>query len=105
MNVVEAQAAIDEASRPGTGSALRTAEEGRRFRRWYWGLVPLLAVAAYASVLRVGFLGDDLALLGQAQTRGISAHDLLPDPDRPFYRPLGVVFIWDVGAQVWGRDS
>ena len=40
---------------------------------WYWLFVPLLAVVAYASVLRIGFLGDDLVLLGQAHASGINA--------------------------------
>lgn len=50
-------------------------------RAWYWGTVPLLAIAAYVTVLRIGFLQDDFVLLLQAKTTGVAIQTLLPRPD------------------------
>lgn len=79
---------------------------GLPFRGWYWGLVPLLAMAAYGSVLGVGFLMDDHILLNLAQQPGIDGRALLPFPDSPwiFYRPVGVLFTWELGWELWGLN-
>jgi len=74
------------------------------FRRWYWFLVPLLAIAAYATVLRIGFLGDDSILIAQTQDRHLTLDSLLPQPGGFLYRPLGLLFIWDLGALLWGNN-
>src|SRR5438046_2912092 len=71
-----------------------------RFHSWYWLFVLLLAVLAYATVLRIGFLGDDSVLLGQAQKAdrvGLGLNDLLPQPASQFYRPLGLLLTWRLG--------
>ena len=70
------------------------------FRPWHWALVPLLAIVAYITVLRIGFLGDDIVLLAQAQGRGIET--LLPSTGSFFYRPVGMLFTWQLGWRLWG---
>lgn len=74
------------------------------FRRWYWLLVPLLAIAAYVTVLRIGFLGDDFTLLSQADSRKVSFQSLLPPEGWFFYRPVGLLFVWDLGVRLWGSN-
>src|SRR5439155_22886867 len=73
----------------------------KSFRRWYWLFVPLLAIGAYLTVLRIGFLGDDLALVVQERAKGIDSQLLLPDPQWFLYRPVGLLFIWRVWAASW----
>lgn len=73
-----------------------------RWRRWYWAVIPLLAVLAYISVLGVGFLSDDFILLYQGQQSGIDASIFVPAPHWYLYRPLGMMLIWQFGGQVWG---
>jgi hypothetical protein len=70
------------------------------FQPWHWALVPMLAIIAYATVLRIGFLGDDIVLLAQAPGRGMDT--LLPSPDSVFYRPVGMLFTWQLGWGLWG---
>jgi hypothetical protein len=69
----------------------------RRFhlhwKNWYWALVPLLAIAAYAPALNIGFLSDDLILLYQAKQSGIDPHILVPAPHYYLYRPPGTMLI------------
>jgi hypothetical protein len=72
------------------------------FRTWYWLLVPALALVAYATVLRVGFLADDLLLLETARVRGIGIRLLLPHDGDLFYRPTGLVLTWVTGWHAWG---
>ncbi|MDQ3929617.1 MAG: hypothetical protein M3328_10790, partial [Chloroflexota bacterium] len=72
------------------------------FRTWYWLLVPALAVAAYATVLRVGFLADDFLLLEAARVRGVGVHLLLPQEGDLFYRPMGQLLTWVAGWHLWG---
>jgi hypothetical protein len=74
------------------------------FRRWYWLFVPALAIVAYATVLRIGFLGDDYVLLVQADYHKITLDSLLPAPGWFLYRPVGLLFIWDLGARLWGHN-
>ncbi|HMA38042.1 MAG TPA: hypothetical protein VKY74_26570 [Chloroflexia bacterium] len=67
-----------------------------------WALVGLLAVATSITVLGVGFLADDFPLLARARASGIDLHGLLPGPDPTFYRPVGVLLIFQLGWLVWG---
>jgi hypothetical protein len=72
------------------------------FRWWYWAGVPLLALAAYAPVLRIGFVSDDLVLMYQAASSGIDPTIFVPQPHWYLYRPLGTMLVWQVGWQLWG---
>jgi hypothetical protein len=76
--------------------------QGWRFLTWYWALVPLLAVAAYATVVRVNFLSDDFMQLYTGRETGVSLPHLLPSGQVGFYRPVGVLLIWQMGWQLWG---
>jgi hypothetical protein len=69
-----------------------------------WVSIPILAFAAYLSVLWVGFLSDDLILLNVAKITGLNARALLPNQDWPFYRPVGVIGTWQLGWQLWGYN-
>jgi hypothetical protein len=77
------------------------------FQPWHWALVPLLALVAYGMVLGVGFLMDDYRLLTLAQEPGIDGRALLPFdsswvPPKGFYRPVGALFTWELGWELWG---
>jgi hypothetical protein len=77
------------------------------FQTWHWALVPLLAIVAYYMVLGVGFLMDDYRLLTLAQEPGIDGRALLPFdsswvPPKGFYRPVGALFTWELGWELWG---
>jgi hypothetical protein len=74
------------------------------FRRWHWLFVPVLAIVAYATVLRIGFLGDDFTLLAQAERRPFTFELLMPPPGWFLYRPVGLLFTWDLGALLWGHN-
>ncbi|MBF6612148.1 MAG: hypothetical protein IVW55_03380 [Chloroflexi bacterium] len=75
-----------------------------QFRRWYWAFIPLLAVAAYATVIRVGFLSDDLGLYFIAGNKQGIAQTLLPDSGQIWYRPIGFLITWQLGRQLWGDN-
>ena len=70
------------------------------FRWWYWALVPLLAIVAYASVLRMGFLADDFFQLYEGHKRGKDFWWSFPTPQGPvgFVRPVGVMLIYQLGS-------
>lgn len=70
--------------------------------RWYWAAIPLLAIAAYISTAQMDFLGDDLWLLNEARKSGLILDVFVPKADWYFYRPLGTLFTWQLGWQVWG---
>lgn len=72
------------------------------FRSAYWLALPLLAIGAYITVLRVGFLADDLVLLDAARTDVIGVRSLLPLQGETFYRPVGLMLTWKLGWQLWG---
>ncbi|HKP53755.1 MAG TPA: hypothetical protein VJ183_14025 [Chloroflexia bacterium] len=74
------------------------------WQTWYWAAVPLLAFIAYATVLRIGFLGDDYLLLGLASEPGADLQAFLPGSRWLFYRPVGVFFTWELGWQLWGYN-
>src|SRR5436190_4211405 len=87
------------------------APTGTRTRNMWWALVwlgvPLLAVVAYVTVLRVGFLSDDYVLLNQPWTHGFDLGMLLPHPEWAywrFYRPTGWLVTWEMGWVLWGLD-
>src|SRR5215210_9045723 len=73
----------------------------RRFRSWYWMLVPALAVAAYVSVVGIDFLADDLWLLNAARNTGIDL-TFRTGGRWQFYRPVGELLTWQMGWQLWG---
>src|SRR4051812_38520588 len=72
--------------------------------RVYWAALPVLAFVAYFFVLRVGFLGDDFIFLDTARDRGIDLEVLLPGQRWFFYRPVGGLFTWELGWQLWGYN-
>ncbi|HEX8597594.1 MAG TPA: hypothetical protein VF952_03665 [Chloroflexia bacterium] len=73
------------------------------FRRWYWALVPLLAIAAYVTVVRIGFLSEDMGLnrIVQGET-GWQA--ILPNDGLRFYRPLGFLLTWRINWPLFGLN-
>ena len=74
------------------------------FRPIFWAAAPLLAVVAYATVLRIGFLSDDFVLLLNSEKLGFSLQRLTPTPYALFYRPVGILFTWDSGLNLWGYN-
>lgn len=74
----------------------------RGFRSVYWLALPLLAIGAYITVLRIGFLADDLILLDAARTNLIGPQSLLPVQGETFYRPVGLILTWKLGWLLWG---
>jgi hypothetical protein len=76
----------------------------RNSGRWYWAFVPLLAVIAYITVLRIGFLSDDFIFLYNSQQSGIDLGVFVPEPHWYLYRPLGVVLVGQLGWQLWGYN-
>src|SRR6266566_7469335 len=93
------------AVQPATSKSVSAMPEPPAFlpwRRWYWLIVPLLALVAYVSILQVGFLSDDFVLLGQARTSGINPAVFVPAPHWFLYRPLGTLVVWQLGWQLWG---
>jgi hypothetical protein len=82
-----------------------TTERAAAFGLWLWASIPLLAIAAYAPALRVGFLADDLILLNQAQASGINLGVFLPLPGYFLYRPVGSMLTWQLGWQLWGFNA
>src|SRR4051812_45642148 len=79
----------------------------RTFRRWYWALLPLLAIVAYVTVLRVGFQSDDFILLYERRINGFDPSALLPQPYPywRFYRPVGWFLTWDLNWLLWGYNA
>jgi hypothetical protein len=82
--------------------AARSTTPAGRFRTVYWLAVPALAILAYATALRVGFLGDDFVLLRQVETIPLGFDALLPRADWVFYRPVGWLLAWVFGWDIWG---
>src|SRR5947208_2836998 len=74
------------------------------WRRWYWALLPLLALVAYATVLRVGFLSDDLTFAYRAASGGVDLRLLLPDRSSDFYRAVGELLTWRLGWLLFGYN-
>lgn len=75
------------------------------WRNLYWTALPLLAILACITVLRVGFLADDLALLNEPRevlAPGLSV--FLPSHDWIFYRPVGSLLVWHLGWTLWGYN-
>ena len=76
------------------------------WRRWYWALVPLLAIAAYITVLRIGFLSDDFVWLNEAQLPDSKLNAFFPDPSPTwlFYRPVSNLLTWRLNWALWGNN-
>ena len=74
----------------------------------YWPSVPTLALLAYCTNLRVGFLLDDWGLLKAARDSGLNLGELLPKVTDTswsvFFRPVGTFLTWQVGWQLWGAN-
>ena len=49
----------------------------REFRTAYWAVVPLLATISYITVLRIGFLADDFALINRAKDTQFGLQDIV----------------------------
>lgn len=73
------------------------------FRRWYWAFVPLLTIAAYVTVVRIGFLSEDLGLNRTAQGE-LGWQAVLPNQGLRFYRPLGFLLTWRLNWPIWGLN-
>lgn len=86
----------------GTSSALLAHRRAINVRQLYWGAIPLLAIAAYLTVGQIDFLGDDLLLLHRARSSGPTLEVFVPNANWYFYRPLGTLFTWQIGWQLWG---
>lgn len=76
--------------------------EQASFRRLYWLFVPVLAIAAYVMVLRVGFLSDDFLLLHEASASQSYFDFFRSDPSKFFYRPVGQTLTWQLGWDLFG---
>lgn len=74
------------------------------FRRWYWTLIPLIAVVGYVTVLRIGFLSDDFQQLYAGRETGVNPQALLTDPIVGFFRPVGFLIIYELGWKLWGYN-
>jgi hypothetical protein len=66
--------------------------------------VPLLAVAAYARAVGVGFVSDDWLLLYAGRRKGFDLDALVPPVNGGFYRPVGSILSWELGWQLWGAN-
>ncbi|HUS16480.1 MAG TPA: hypothetical protein VM536_15895, partial [Chloroflexia bacterium] len=66
--------------------------------------MPLLAVLAYGTALRVGFLSDDFVLLSQSRFWATDLRTWLPFQDYFFYRPVATVLTWVVGYFAWDAN-
>lgn len=86
-------------------SAISRVRGGIARSNWVWLSLPLLAIAAYITVVRVDFLADDYLLLVQARTGGITPEVFVPEANWWFYRPLGTLFTWRVGWELWGFNA
>src|SRR5437870_5120761 len=66
----------------------------QNYHAWYWVLVPVLAVVAYAPVLGAGFLSDDYILLDIAGRRIVDPSMLFPVVNPGTWRPVYLVLVW-----------
>ena len=91
-------------SRPTYSKVMRLMCYPGRWHRWYWAVVPLLAVAAYITVLWIGFLADDFFQLHQGLEKGVNPIQALVDYDGGFLRPVGVLLTFQVGWALFGYN-
>ncbi|MEP6776144.1 MAG: hypothetical protein ABJA50_11165, partial [Chloroflexota bacterium] len=68
-------------------------------------MVPMLAILAYVTVLRIGFLSDDYVLLDRARSAPWDLSALLPRADFEFLRPVGTFITWQMGWLLWGYNA
>ena len=59
----------------------------RRSRVLEWAVVPLLALLAYATVLRIGFLSDDFVTMIGGRNRGFEPPHLAARPQLDVLSP------------------
>jgi len=74
------------------------------WRGWYWALVPLLAIAAYVTVLRVGFLADDFFQLNIGRIWGLNPFSGFDLNEPAFLRPVGFYFAYQLPWHLWGYN-
>src|SRR5215217_9312249 len=60
-------------------------EKSHNFRPIYWLAIPVLAIAAYVTVLRIGFLSDDFILLDFGSSAPSWFHFIGSDQMKVFY--------------------
>lgn len=99
--VVAVPPALTEEGQKGQVSmgAVRPGE----FRPVYWLGVPALALAAYVTALRVGFLADDYVMLFETR-HGFQWQTYLPSKYYIFYRPVGRLIVWDIPWTLWSYN-
>ncbi len=73
--------------------------------RLAWLLVPALAIAAYAPVLLLWFVGDDFPHLMYQQSLPWPAAFLTFSGGEIFYRPLSTSLIWNLGISLFGTNA
>lgn len=73
--------------------------------RWYWLLVPLLAVAAYAPVLSTWFVGDDFGHLFFLTSLPWPKPFTTWQAGSMFYRPLSTSLSWELGRALFGTNA
>src|SRR5438105_5024656 len=74
------------------------------FRALLWALVPLFAIVAYATVLRVGFLAEDFLSVDIARQLGLDLQLWRPGSTWPDYRPVGDLLTFVIGWKLWGAN-
>lgn len=76
------------------------------WHKWYWTLIPVAAIFAYLTVLRIGFLADDFFQLNVGRIWGLDPFAGVRDAiGRPgFLRPVGVYVIYQLGWALWGYN-
>ena len=70
-----------------------------------WLAVPLLAVAAYAPVVRMWFVADDFGHLLFYRSLAFPKALYAVGPENMFYRPLSTVLTWNLGHTLFGTNA
>lgn len=92
-------------SDPGNSTAQLQSVPPPTLPRWAWAIVPALAILAYVTVLRIGFLSDDYVLLDQARSNPGDLSVLFPRTGFEFLRPVGTFITWQLGWLLWGYNA
>ena len=90
--------------RPIAALSSKTLAVSTFWPRWWWVCIPVFALFAYLPVVNIGFLGDDFVLLADAYDHRLDIQALFFQPGRWFYRPLGHLLVWRLGAVTWGLN-